>query len=197
MAKKKKKKKTIKKSAKKPQAPLDAGKQNVVPHPTAGPRVIEFEQAIDDQLAQEPTEETKRGRGRPRKIAEPEPGTIAARVDPDLVSGVVKLPFEFWAVSTGVDKLRLSDGEASMMAGPAQQVADLFLPGVDPRYYAVGGLLLSVIIVVTAKLQIIAEEKKRRSEVESPEPIAGPVVQPGTGAPEAIRFPEDIGTQEI
>lgn len=193
----KKKKKKIKKTAKKKTMPSAAGKQQVTPHPTAGPRVIEFEQAIDDQLNQSAAEEIKRPPGRPAKAKEGEgPGAVSF-TDPNLVKGVVKLPFEFWAVSTGVDKLRLSDGEASMIADPAIQVADLFLPGIDPRYYAVGGLLLSVIIVVTAKLQIIAEEKKRRSEVEAPKPIVTPTVQPRTGTPETIKFPDDIGTKDI
>lgn len=157
MTKKKVKKKAKKKKAvKKQYHPLNQIPK-VTPHPTAGPKVQEFEDQLDEQLA---GDGPKRGPGRPRKEPPPiEPENLT----PDVLIGIVKMPFELWAISQAIEELALQDDEAKQLSGPIKQLLDYYMPKIPAIAYAWISLSISSFWIMRSRLLLIKAIKESNS----------------------------------
>ena len=194
MAKKKTKKKTRKKSNKKavikPEKPPVQVSPTITPMPTAGPKVLEFEQALDRQLAGEKPAEKKRGPGRPpNPPKEPEPERPELTID--VVAGVVKIPFELWQISQGIESLALSDKEAQRIAEPAKQLIEHYLPQIPVIAYAWVSLSVSSFWVMRSRL-VLLQELRKQKETEKPARPAAP-----TGPGVIAKFPDKVEPEKI
>lgn len=151
----------------------------VVPYPTAGPKVTEFEQKLDEQLAGgEPKRKPGRPRTRPEVTPEPEGLPI------DVVAGTLKLPFELWSIGQGVKELALDDKEARQLAEPVKQLLDYYLPQIPAIAYAWISLSVSSFWIMRTRLLLIAEIKKQKEHSSTSESQAGPKGQyTGQGGP--------------
>jgi len=169
----KKTKKTIKKSIKKPAVD---DKPEITPYPTAGPRIIEFENKLKEKI--EP--EKKRGRGRPpRQNAEgldPGPATIPN----EIVKQAIQVPFDLWAISQNLDGLKLTDQEARLLAEPAKALLDYYAPKVPTIIIAWSSLVVAAYSVMRPRLELIKDTRKQK--VTSPSESAGTDGQ-GHGGP--------------
>lgn len=191
--KKKSKKKTKKKSVKKVTSTKPSVKISPKPeitlYPDAHKPVSEFEQTLDRQLAgdmEPPT--TKRGPGRPPKQAEPEPPELSI----DVVAGVVKIPFELWAISQSVKSLALLDDEAKRIAEPALQLLNHYLPQIPVIAYAWISLSVSTFWAMQSRLgtiKQIQEHRKRIQQDAKPAEPAGPGV--------VTKFPDQTKTTKV
>lgn len=161
---KKKTKKAVKKEQ--PQKPV------VVPHPTAGRKVEDFEKQLDQALAGGQGQE-KRGRGRPRKEPIPKPETV--NVPDVIIQQAVKMPFDLWAVSQDVEQLKLVDSEAKLLAEPAKQLLDYYAPKIPPIAIAWASLGLAAYSIMAVRLKVIAQIKKEKLKSGNPRPssVAG------------------------
>lgn len=159
MAKKKTKIKK-KKPAKKKQPTPKPEKIKVTPPPTAGQKVVDFEQKLDEQIAGR-APEPKRGPGRPRKEPEPEPDITT--IDNRIIKDAVQVPFDLWARSQRLKDLRLSDDEAEYLAIPIKTLIDYYLPEIPAIAYAWGALVISAYTLVSPRLFMIEQERKRRA----------------------------------
>lgn len=195
MAKKKTKKKAVKKKAGKTKKAEERTivqtppKPEVTTYPRAGAKVQEFEDVLDRQLAGDVTPKPKRGPGRPPKEKLPEPEQPELTID--VVAGVVKIPFELWAISQSVESLKLSDDEVKKIAEPAKQLLEYYLPKIPVIAYAWVSLSVSTFWVMRTRLLLIQEIRKQRQKQQPPRP-AEPA-QPGV----TTKFPEDIKTQAL
>lgn len=155
MAKKKtKKKKTKKKAAAKP-TPTKTTPE-VIPYPTAGPKVVDFEEALDRSLGSYNIDPGKPKRGRPRNQPEPEPAPIDAKV----IAQAMQIPFDLWAVSQKLDGLKLTDAEAFAIAKPTQQLLDHYLPQIPEIAWAWISLAAVSHSIMKSRLALIAETKR-------------------------------------
>lgn len=190
MAKKKTKKKAIKKKVVKPKKPAEpaSAKPEIRPYPEAGSKVQEFEDRLDAQLAGNGAPTTKRPVGRPPKPPEPEQPELTI----DIVAGVVKIPFELWAISQSMKSLALTDEEAKQIAEPARQLLEHYLPQIPVIAYAWLSLSVSTFWVMQPRLSTIKETrehlKRIQQESKPPEPA-----QPGV----TTKFPEKIKTEKV
>jgi len=183
MAKKRKRKKAKKKSVKKaietkpslvtPSqtfSPLISSQPKVVPCPTAGSKVQDFEDKLDAQLAGDTGPPVpKRGPGRPPKEKIPEPDQ-PDELTIDVVAGVVKIPFELWAISQGIEKLALDDKKALQIAEPAKQLLEFYLPKIPVIAYAWVSVSISAFWVLQERLTLIQSIRKQRGDQEPPAP---------------------------
>lgn len=191
MTKKKAKIKT-KKKAIRTRAPLPASSQTfsplitpppvVTPHPAAGKVVKEFEDQLDARLSGEPPPAPKRGPGRPPN-KKPEPEPEPAELTIDIVAGVVKIPFELWAISQSVKSLSLTDSEARNIAEPAHSLLEHYLPQIPVIAYAWVSMSVSVFWVMQSRLLTIKEIHLHQKETEP----ARPAEPSGTGV--VTKFP--------
>ncbi len=155
----------------------------ITPIPTAGPKVQDFEDLLDRQLAGDKPTEKKRGPGRPPgPPKEPEPEQAELTIE--VVAGVVKIPFEFWAISQGVDVLKLDDNEAHRIAEPAKQLLEHYLPSIPIIAYAWISLTSSAFWAMRSRL-VLVKALQEIKEAEQPAPPA-PVTAPGVIA----KFPD-------
>lgn len=184
------KKKIIKKDQDKKTVPVKtvvepaAPAPKITPHPTAGQKVTQFEKKLDDQLAQEAP---KRGPGRPPKEPPPEPPTL----DLDVVAGVIKIPFELWAIGQGVDALALTDEESRNLAEPAKILLEYYLPQIPEIAYAWIGLSVSSFWIMRTRLLLL---KVMRKERESQKPaVPRQPTQPGVNT----TMPEKLVPQKV
>lgn len=153
----------------------------IIPHPTAGKKVQDFEDVLDKQLAGD-LEPAKRPVGRPPKEKEVEPEIPELTID--IVAGVVKIPFELWAISQGIEGLALTDEEAKPIAEPARQLLEYYLPQIPVIAYAWISVSTSLFWIMRSRLILIQEIRKQREKLQSPAP---PVpAQPGV----VIKFPD-------
>ncbi|MFZ2146959.1 MAG: hypothetical protein WAV28_07045 [Sedimentisphaerales bacterium] len=190
MAKRKiKKKKAVKQTAEPPKTETKQPPK-ITPHPTAGPKITEFEEMLDAQLA---GDELRRGPGRPPKQPPPEePEVLSA----EIVVGIIKLPFELWAISQGVEQLALTNKEAAQMAVPVKQLVDFYLPQIPPIAYAWIALTINGFWIFRTRLLLIqAIKASSRAQVDDkghggPRPPAQP--QGGN-----IKFPSKIETEKV
>ena len=189
MSKKKTKKKAVKK---KPASniPTAETKPPITPYPTAGPEIKEFEDLLDAHLAGD-AGPPKRGPGRPpgagKKQQEPEQPELTN----DIVAGVVKIPFELWAISQDTPVLRLSDKESAQMAEPARHLLEYYLPKIPVIAYAWISLSVSTFWVMRTRLLLIQEIRKHRQKQQParpPEPA-----QPGV----ETKFPSEVKPQAL
>lgn len=191
MTKKKTKNKTKKKTKKKtvpekPVVPQVAPK--ITPHPIAGDNP-EFADLLDKQRDGDLPSEKKRGPGRPPKEKIPEPERPELSID--VVAGVVKIPFELWAISQSVKSLALNDVEAKRIAEPAMQLLEHYLPQIPVIAYAWVSVSVSTFWVMQSRLLIIKKIQEHKKSQEKPvqaEP-AGPGV--------VTKFPEIIKPEKV
>lgn len=202
MVKKKMKKKMKKKTKPKKLAdttyPLKSGsefssmpesvKPKITPYPKAGAKVQEFEDLLDSRIAGD-DQPPKRGPGRPPKEKQPE--SEQPKLTLDVVAGVVKIPFELWAIGQDVWQLKLNDDEAARIAEPAKQLLEYYLPKIPVIAYAWLSLSVSAFWVMRTRLLIIQELKKQREKQRPPKP-AEPA-QPGV----QTKFPSKIETDKV
>lgn len=134
----------------------------IVPAPTAGKKIQDFEDILDKQLAGD-MEPPKRPVGRPPKEKEEEPEPPELTID--IVAGVVKIPFELWSISQSVKSLALSDDEANQIAEPARQLLEHYLPQIPVIAYAWLSMSVSVFWVMQSRIQTIQEIKKHRERI--------------------------------
>jgi len=144
----------------------------IVPHPTAGKKVQEFEGVLDKQLAGD-MGPPKRPVGRPpkEKEVEPEPPELTI----DIVAGVIKIPFELWSISQSVKSLALSDDEAKSIAEPARQLLEHYLPQIPVIAYAWISMSVSAFWVMQSRLRTIQEIKKHQERIRQETSPAPPV----------------------
>lgn len=160
----------------------------ITTHPTAGPKITEFEDLLDRQLAGDTgPPKSKRGPGRPPKEPEPEPPELTI----DIVAGVVRIPFELWAIGQDVKSLALSDEEAKQMAGPAIQLLEYYLPKIPVIAYAWVSMSVSIFWVMRTRLLLIQEIKKQRQKQQSVKPSEP--AQPGVNT----KFPTEIKQEKV
>jgi len=191
--KKKSKKKTVKKVvAEKPvvQESTSFVTPKITPMPTAGSKVLEFEDNLDRQLAGDRPAEKKRGPGRPPKTPE-EPEPEQPELTIDVVAGVVKIPYELWSISQGVDFLKLDDKEAQRIAEPLKQLLEYYFPQIPVIAYAWVSLSVSFFWVMRSRLVFIAELRRQKEAKQPARPA--PVTQPGVIA----KFPDKVEPEKI
>ncbi len=156
----------------------------IVPAPTAGKKVQDFEDILDKQLAGD-MGPTKRPVGRPPKKEEVEPEPPELTIE--IVAGVVKIPFELWSISQSVKSLALSDDEAKSIAEPARQLLEHYLPQIPVIAYAWISMSVSVFWVMQSRLRTIQELRKHRERIrKETQPAPTAPAQPGV----STKFPE-------
>ena len=178
-----------------------AAAPKVIPYPQAGAKVIEFERELDRQLGGE-TIGAEPAAGIPT-----EPGKVIS-FDHAVIAQVCQIPFDLWSISQGVDQLKLSDKEARMMAKPAKELLDYYLPQIPVIAWAWISLAVVSYSTLKIRLLIIQEIKKRADRIRGPAAEASgassTVSQPqGQGRPPpsgiATTFPtmDQIKTQAV
>ena len=165
--------------------PKDPAAPVIVPAPTAGKKVQDFEDVLDKQLAGD-MGPTTRPVGRPpkEKEVEPEPPELTI----EIVAGVVKIPFELWSISQSVKSLALTDDEAKKIAEPARQLLEHYLPQIPVIAYAWISMSVSVFWVMQLRLRTIQELRKHRERIRQGTPQ--PVEKPEGPGVTAIKFPD-------
>jgi hypothetical protein len=181
-----------KKKSKKPTAekPL-----KVTPYPTAGKKVKDFEDRLDEQLAG--------GEPKTRPGDKKEPDHIASDIINIDLRNLIKMPFELWAISQDVKELALTDREAAQIAEPVKHLLDYYLPQIPAIAYAWIALTVNGFWIMRTRLLLIAEIKERKKESDgkrggagpAPEPVPPGPVPPGQGGNQ--KFPSEIKTQKI
>ena len=131
----------------------------ITPMPTAGRKVTEFEERLDQQLG---AGTESRGRGRPRKGPEPAP----AEIDIKIIGQTIQIPFDLWAVSQGVEGLKLADQESILIAKPCKQLIDYYLPQVPEIAWAWISLSAVSYSIMKSRLALIAAIKKSKVSSE-------------------------------
>jgi hypothetical protein len=169
-------------------AGLKKTQPTLTPMPTAGRKVQEFEDRLDKQLAGSGGAE-KRGRGRPRKEAGPQP----VEIDITVIGQAIQIPFDLWSVSQDVPDLKISIEESVMIAKPLKQLLDHYMPNVPEIAWAWISLSAVSYSIVKSRLVLIAEIKKAKksnsSEVRK-DAARGPVSPQGQGGPHpSAKFP--------
>lgn len=156
----------------------------VVPMPTAGRKVTEFEDRLDASLLAG-DEAPKRGRGRPRKEAEQQPPEIDVKV----IGQAIQIPFDLWSIQQDIPDLKISVAESVMIAKPLKQILDHYMPNVPDIAWAWISLSAVSYSIMKSRLVLIAEIKKAKTSSEQP---AGEQEVPdrrGQGRPPSAAFP--------
>ena len=169
-AKKTKEKKSIVFASEKPE-PAPGPVSPVTPYPTAGPKITEFENVLDSQLAGGGEQPEKRGRGRPRKDQAPisEPENI---LDERIISQALQVPFDLWASTNKLPALKLSVQDSQLLSKPVKQLLDYYLPKVPAITIAWIALAVTSWSVMSVRLTLIARIKKEKAQ--SPSSATGP-----------------------
>lgn len=186
------KKKTVGKNVKKSVSVISkkSAEPKVTSYPSAGAKVQEFEDLLDAQLAGDiGTPSQKRGPGRPPKDKSQEPEQPELTID--VVAGVIKIPFELWAISQEVKELALDDNEARQIAEPARQLLEYYLPKIPVIAYAWVSMSVSAFWIVRTRLLLIQEIRKLRQKQQPARP-AEPS-QPGV----ITKFPTETKTEKV
>lgn len=191
MAKKKVKKKVKKAQPKKPAKPTPE-KPKVTPYPSAGAKVQEFEDILDQHLSGEYVnvlKQPKRRPGRPPKEKPQEPEQPELTID--VVAGVIKIPFELWSISQSVKSLALTDEEAKHIAEPAKQLLEYYLPRIPVIAYAWVSLSVSTFWVMQTRLRTIKELREHRKRIQQSKPTE----QAQSGV--ETKFPSEMKTEKV
>ena len=160
----------------------------ITPMPTAGRKILEFEERLDKQLGGDET--AGRKRGRPRNADRPEPPEI----DITDISNVVQIPFDLWALSQNCPELKITTNESILIAKPLKKLLDHYVPQVPEIAWAWISLGAVSYSIMKSRLDIIAEIKKQRtfSSEKQTDAARGAKVPPtrghGSPAPSAV-FP--------
>jgi hypothetical protein len=193
MSKKKPKSKPSKPAAQsqpKVQAPI------VTPYPTAGEKITEFEARLDAQLGADGGG-AARGPGRPHKeqvSAERAEQTFDER----LITQVVCIPFDLWALSQGVPQLKLRDEEAALIGPLVKELLDHYLPIIPSIAYAWISLSIAMYATMKPRLELIQALKKEKPSASStPRPAAAQSSPSSAGAPASALFPSEIKPEKM
>jgi len=170
----------------------------VVPYPTAGEKITEFEERLDAQLGADGGG-APRGPGRPRKeqvSAERAEQTLDER----LITQVVCIPFDLWALSQGVPQLKLRDEEAALIGPPVKELLDHYLPVMPPITWA--WIILSSAVYATMKprlelIQVLKKDKAGTSSAKRSGPAGAASAAPSPGAPASALFPSEIKPEKV
>lgn len=162
-------------------------KPKITPYPEAGAKVQEFEDTLDSQLAGD-TRPPKRPVGRPPNPPEPESPELTI----DIVAGVIKIPFELWAISQNIKSLALTDEEAKQIAEPARQLLEYYLPKIPVIAYAWLSVSVSTFWVMRPRLFTIKEMREHLKRIQQDSRPAAPA-QPGV----VTKFPTEIKPERI
>jgi hypothetical protein len=168
----------------------------VTPAPTAGKKIVDFEEKLDEQIAGGPPEQPKRGRGRPPK--EPQPEQQEPMIDNEIIKKAVCVPFDLWARSQRLKDLRLTDDEAQALSEPVKTLLDYYLPEVPAIAFAWASLAITAYAITSPRLFKIEEEReirKRKNEAlrnadqARKETRSGPGTRTSHDQQESNRFP--------
>jgi len=187
--------------------------EKIVPHPTGGRKVVEFEKKLQEQLKaseQEQGPSPKQGPGRPRKTP-PEPGTApVADLSQEIIQNGLKMPFDLWSISQGVAELKLQANEAAALAEPVKQLLDYYAPKLPTISVAWFSLAVTAYSIMAVRIRIINEAKKAQKKSHPVVPgsgDAGPAnahVQPVQSAPSkkpaplgTTGFPTGVDTEKV
>jgi len=160
-------------------------KPKITEYPTAGAKITEFEDTLDRQLA---GDKPRRPVGRPPKEPEPEPPELTI----DIVAGVVKIPFELWAISQSIKSLALTDEEAKQIAEPARQLLEYYLPKIPVIAYAWLSVSVSTFWVMRPRLFTIKETREHLKRLQQKSRPPAPA-QSGV----TTKFPAEINTEQV
>jgi hypothetical protein len=150
---------------------------------------------FEETLDRGPQPKKNRGRGRPKKERpQPEPAAgetgPAPELDIGIVAGVIKMPYEFWSISTGVKDLQLSDAEAEQIAQPAKQLLDYYLPKIPSVAYAWAALTVSIFFTTKPRLTVLAEKRQEKHESPSESPVGAAPGPAKNGPASSAAFPK-------
>lgn len=152
------KKKAVKKTAKKRPA-VETPDVKVIPYPRAGENPA-FENLLDKMKDQ---------------VHEPEPRAVAAKEEPRIltapdVAELVKWPFEIWAQSQKLEKLRISDEEAKSVADPLTRILERHNVGRFIPPDALDGIQVAARVtpIMTERFKALKEERAKRGTEGSP-----------------------------
>lgn len=170
----------------------------MTPYPTAGEKITAFEERLDAQLGAD-SSGAPRGPGRPRKesvTAERAEQTFDSR----LITQVVCIPFDLWALSQGVPQLKLRDEEAALIGPPVKELLDHYLPVMPPIAWA--WISLSIVAYATMKprlelIQVLKKEKANTSSAKRPVSVGTASAAPNPGAPASALFPTQIEPEKV
>ena len=110
----------------------------------------------------------------------------------DIVAGVIKIPFEIWAIGEDLEKLALDDDEARRIAEPARQLLEFYLPKIPVIAYAWISMSVGAFWSLRTRLLLIQEMKKQDQKQQ---PGASPVAQTGPGV--IAKFPDKVEPEKI
>jgi hypothetical protein len=158
----------------------------VVPMPTAGRKVTEFEDLLDASLLTG-DETPKRGRGRPRKEVESASG--GPEIDVKVIGQAIQIPFDLWSISQDVPDLKISVQESVMIAKPLKQILDHYMPNVPDIAWAWISLSAVSYSIVKSRLVLIAEIKKTKTSSGKPTGEQEVPERRGQGRPQSAAFP--------
>ena len=169
--------------------------EKIVPHPTAGRRIKEFENQLEQQLkAGEPEQEPKQGPGRPRKTP-PEPGTApVADLSQEIIQNGLKMPFDLWSISQGVAELKLQANEAAALAEPVKQLLDYYAPKLPTISVAWFSLAVTAYSIMAVRFRIINEAQKAKKKSHPGSDEAGPVSAVEPVQPASPKEPAPLGS---
>lgn len=163
--------------------------EEITPHPRVGkevdkygPRNLDFEKKLDLPPKPEP--------------AKPDPLIQAVEAIEDeqqleikLIADFLKLPFTLWASRIKMPAMRLTENEAKEWAESTKTLLQHYMPLIPPIAYAWFAWSVTTITIMDKRLELIAAEKKKRTnrQPQAPEPPqVGRPINSGTepqGAP--------------
>jgi len=172
----------------------------VVPYPQAGEKVTAFEERLDAQLGAD-SGGAARGPSRPRKesvVATP----VERTFDLKIVGQAIQIPFELWALSEGVPQLKISDEEADIMAGPAKELLDHYLPEIPVIAWAWISLSIGLYATMRPRLELIQVLKTEKANTfhsakRPAAPSPADVKAPKPGAAASSVYPSEITPERI
>jgi len=167
----------------------------VTPYPTAGEKITAFEERLDAQLGADGGG-AARGPGRPRKET-----VVAERAeqafDVRLITQVICIPFDLWALSQGVPQIKLRDQEAALIGPPVKELLDYYLPIIPPIAYAWISLSIATYATMKPRLELIQTLKTEKAQTSSVKrPAAAQSTSPA-GAPASALFPSEIKPEKV
>ena len=161
----------------------------ITPYPTAGPKILDFEEQLDRQLG---GGDEKRKRGRPPNQPPPE----IPEIDITVIGQAIQIPFDLWSVSQGIPQLKIETKEAVMIAKPLKQLLDHYVPAVPEIAWAWISLGAVSYSIMKSRLALIAEIKKRKM-VPGKQAAAPKEPPPSKQSPAHFPSIDEIGKPEI
>jgi len=156
-----------------PGVKADPMAEKISPIPTAGDNP-KFKDLLDRPTITEPA---KRGRGRPRKTAEPEAPEIATAGNP-LFEPLLKMPFDLWAASQKVEALSLTDQESKNLVLPITQLFEYYCKDIPEIAIAWIGLCGALYGITQPRLKLLKSIRKIKQAADARTTAAGDTDNP-------------------